>query len=277
MRKISMRKIREILRQKYGLGLTNRTIAVSVGISNSTVSDCIRRAKRAGLKWPLSAELDDERLEKLLYLPARNCTPEPHNIDWSYIHQEMRRKGVTRELLWHEYKGGQPDGINYSRFCELYRIWQQQIDCCMRQTYKAGEKMLVDYAGLTVPVVANIDTGEMLAAQIFVGVLGASDYIFTEATESQALSDWIGSHCRAFAYYGGVAEILIPDNLKTGINKAHRYEPDLNPTYADMAEHYNIAIVQRQETKLKLNKQCNMWSVKYWPSCVIECFLMLGN
>jgi transposase len=208
------------------------------------VSDCVNRAKKAGLGWPLSVELGDEKLEQLLYLPPRNRAPdEVHKINWTHVHKEMRRKGVTRELLWHEYKEQHSDGISYSRFCDLYRQWTKEIDYCMRQTYKAGEKMLVDYAGLTMPIINDINTGEVFEAQIFVSVLGASDYIFAEATASQSLPDWIGSHCRAFNFYGGVPEILIPDNLKAGVSKAHRYEPDLNPTYADMAQHYGIAVI----------------------------------
>jgi len=243
-KRLSMRKIKEILRLKWDLGLSNRDIANSIQISPSTVGDCIKRVARAKLEWPLLPVMEDEQLEQLLYEPIRNKAPAAsHDIDWVRINLELKRKGVTRELLWYEYKQEQPEGISYSRFCDLYKAWQQNIDCCMRQNYKLGEYLLVDYAGLTIPVVVNIDTEETIDAQIFVATLGASNYTYVEATASQSLPDWIGSHTRAFNYFGGVAEILVPDNLKSGVHKAHRYEPDLNPTYADMADHYGIAVI----------------------------------
>ena len=242
--RLSMRKIKEILRLKWELKLSNRSIATSIQVSSSTVSDCICRAIRAKLSWPLAEGMDDEMLEKLLYLPARNKAPEEaHKIDWSYIHQELRRKEVTREILWYEYKQQHTDGISYSRFCSLYKNWQKGIDCCMRQNYKAGQYLFIDYAGVTIPIVTDINTGKTTDAQIFVAAFGASNYIFTEATLSQSLPDWIGSHTRAFTFFGGVPEILVPDNLKSGVHKAHRYEPDLNPTYTDMANHYGVAVI----------------------------------
>lgn len=239
-----MKKIKEVLRLKWELGLSNRDIANSVQVSPSTVGECIRRAIRSGFCWPLQTDMDDERLEQMLYSPVRSKVPEEsRSIDWGYINKELKRKGVTRELLWHEYKIEHPDGINYSRFCELYQKWQQTIDCCMRQNYKLGQYLFIDYAGLTIPIVSNVDTGETIEAQIFIATFGASNYTFVEATTSQSLPDWIGSHTRAFAFFGGVPEILVPDNLKTGVHKAHRYEPDLNPTYTDMANHYGVAVI----------------------------------
>jgi transposase len=245
-----MRKIKEVLRLKWDLRLSNREISSSIKVSPSTVGDCLRRAARAGLSWPLSTEIGEEDLEQKLYSPARSKAPESsHNIDWSNINKELKRKGVTRELLWYEYKQEHPEGINYSRFCGLYRQWQGQIDYCMRQNHKVGQYLFIDYAGLTIPIIVNVDTGETIDAQIFVATLGASNYIFAEATASQTLPDWIGSHTRAFAYFGGVPEILVPDNLKSGVHKAHRYEPDLNPTYADMADHYGVAVIPARSCK----------------------------
>ncbi len=239
-----MKKIKEILRLKWDLGLSNRDIANSIQISPSTVGDCLKRVARAGLMWPLPTDMDDEKLEQMLYSPIRNKTPDgSHDINWSNINLELKRKGVTRELLWHEYKQEHHAGISYSRFCDLYRSWQQTIDYSMRQNYKFGQYLFIDYAGLTIPIVTNVDTGETMDAQIFVATFGASNYTFVEATASQSLPDWVGSHRRAFAYFGGVPEILVPDNLKSGVHKAHRYEPDLNPTYADMADHYGVAVI----------------------------------
>ena len=239
-----MKKIKEVLRLKWDLGLSNRDIANSIQISPSTIGDCLKRVAHAKLEWPLPANMDDERLEQMLYSPIRNRTPAgSHDIDWSHINLELKRKGVTRELLWHEYKQEHPGGINYSRFCELYRSWQQTIDYSMRQNYKLGRYLFIDYAGQTIPIITDVDTGETIDAQIFVATFGASNYTFAEATATQSLPDWVGSHRRAFNYFGGVPEILVPDNLRSGVHKAHRYEPDLNPTYADMAEHYGVAVI----------------------------------
>lgn len=242
-KRISMRKIKEILRLKWQLSRSNREIAASIQISSSTVSECLKRAKQAGLGWLEAAELDDEYLEQKLYVPVRNHVPEGEGeIDWIYIHQELRRRGVTRYLLWDEYKQQHPCGISYSRFCDRYREWRKSVDVCMRQEYKAGEKMIVDYAGMTMPI-TNRETGEVTEAEIFVAALGASNKTYAEATQSQSLPDWISSHVRAFNFYGGVPEIIVPDNLKSGVHKSHRYEPDLNPTYADMAAHYAVAVI----------------------------------
>jgi Transposase and inactivated derivatives len=236
-----MRKIKEVLRLKWELRLSNREIARSVGVSNSTVGDCLKRALRAGLSWGLVNDFTEEEVQQLLYAEHRNKTlPEDRKLDFAYIHEELKRKGVTLLLLWDEYSNSYPKGLSYSRYCALYREWSVTLDVTMRQTYKAGEKMFVDYAGMTVAI--NLVEG-VQEAQIFVAALGASNYTFAEATLSQALPDWIGSHVKAFNFFGGVTEILIPDNLKSGVQKAHRYEPDLNPTYQDMAEHYGIAVI----------------------------------
>ena len=164
------------------------------------------------------------------------------------MHQELRRKGVTLMLLWEEYKAAQPDGLQYSQYCEHYRRWVQRIKPSMRQVHRAGEKCFVDYAGQTVPVV-DPRSGDTRTAQVFVAVLGASHYCYAEATWSQSLPDWIGSHERALGYFGGVPELLVPDNLASGVTRAHRYEPILNPTYRDMATHYGTAILPARARK----------------------------
>ena len=168
--------------------------------------------------------------------------------DWANIHGELKRPGVTLFLLWQEYRQAYSDGYQYSWFCEHYRAWQGKLDLVMRQDHRAGEKLFVDYAGQTVPVIDQT-TGEVRQAQIFVAVLGASNYIYAEATWSQSLPDWIGSHVRTFRFLGGVPELVVPDNLRAGVSKAHRYEPDTNPTYQDMASHYGVAILPTRVRK----------------------------
>jgi len=171
--------------------------------------------------------------------------------DWPQVHQDMKGKNVTLCLLWQEYKAKHSDGgFQYSRFSELYRIWRGKLNVSMRQTHKAGEKMFVDYAGPTIPIVDRM-TGEEHPAQVFVAVLGASSYTFSEATMTQALPDWAGSHVRAFEYFGGVTEIVVPDNLKSGVTKPCRYDPDINPSYADLARHYGVAIIPARVRKPK--------------------------
>jgi len=251
-KRLSMRKIREILRLRYDLKRSHREIATSICIGDSTVGDCLRRAAKAGLTWPLPSELDDTKLEALLYASSGNRpSSSTKNIDFPHIHQELKRKGVTKQLLWYEHRESNPGGLGYSRFCFLYREWAQTLNLSMRQVHKLGEKLFVDYAGMTMPIVVNTKTGETIDAQIFVATLGASNYTFVEATLSQSLPDFIGSHVRAFAFFGGVPEILIPDNLKSAVTKHHRYEPDLNPTYQDMAQHYGVAVIPARVRKPK--------------------------
>lgn len=251
-----MRKIQEVLRLKWSQGLSNRQIAKACGIARPTVGEYLRRAGQAGLAWPLPAGLDEAALERQLF-PSPSSLPaqvrgEP---DWSLLHQELRRKGVTLFLLWQEYRETHPEGYQYSWFCDHYRAWQGKLDVVMRQDHRAGEKLFVDYAGQTMPVVDR-NTGEIREAQIFVAVLGASNYTYAEATWTQGLPDWIGSHLRAFAFLGGVPELVVPDNLRAGVSKAHRYEPDTNPTYQDMATHYGVAVlparVRRPRDKAKV-------------------------
>ena len=244
-----MRKIKEVLRLKWSKSLSNRRIATSCGIARPTVSEYLRRAESAGLTWPLPADLDDTRLERLLF-PAPPHLPAPVRgiPDWAHIHGDLKHKGVTLFLLWQEYRAAHPDGYQYSWFCERYRAWRGKLDVVMRQDHRAGEKLFVDYAGQTVGVTGRA-TGEIRDAQIFVAVLGASNYTYAEATWSQTLPDWIGSHVRTFGFLGGVPELVVPDNLRSGVSKAHRHEPDVNPTYQDMASHYGVAILPTRVRK----------------------------
>ena len=224
-------------------------LAVSLNIGRTAVGDYINRARRAGLGWPLAEDLSDEDLERLPFPPPVAVSPDRRSLpDWPVLHRELKRPGVTLSLLWEEYRAVHRDGYGYSRFCELYRAWKGGLAPTMRQSHVAGEKMFVDYAGATLEVIDGL-TGEVRAAQIFVATLGASSYTYAEATWTQALPNWIGSHSRAFAYFGGVAAQVVPDNLKSGVVKACLYDPEINRTYAGMAAHYDTAIVPARPRK----------------------------
>ena len=236
--RLSMRHVREVLRLKWACGLSDRKIAQSLRLSRPTVAQYVRRATAAGLAWPLPEDLNEEALERRLFVTAHQL-PSLHRPmpDWAIVHQERKRKGVTLLLLWQEYKVATPDGLQYSSFCEAYRTWAKQLDLVMRQSHRAGEMLFVDYAGQKVPVV-DPRSGEVHEASIFIAVLGASNSTFAEATWSQSLPDWIGSHVRAFEALGGVPQVLVPDNLKAAVSRSHRYEPALNRTYEALAQHY---------------------------------------
>jgi transposase len=249
--RLTMRKVAEVLRLKWECGLSNRAIARSCSISHSTVAEYLRRAQEAGLSWPLPADLREDTLYELLFpkapSPDLRVIPYP---DWSLVHTELRRKSVTLRLLWVEYREAHPGGYGYSQFCALYREWSKCLKPSMRLSHKGGEKVFVDYAGQTVPVI-DPHTSEILQAQIFIGVLGASNYTYAEAQESQELFNWISAHVRMFAFFGGAPEIVVPDNLKAGVKHPSRYEPDLNPTYQDLAEHYGLAVIPTRVRKPK--------------------------
>ena len=246
-----MRKIREVFRLKFDCDISNRQIAKSCNIARSTVAEYLFRFQQAALSWPLPQDIDDNQLEQLLYpqMPTLLAHERPLP-DWSYIHQQLRHKSVTLMLLWQEHKELHPQGYQYSQFCHLYRQWTNKIDPVMRQEHRAGEKLFVDYAGQTVQVY-DLHTNQMRDAQIFVAVLGASNYTFAEATWTQSLPDWISSHSRAFIFFGGVAQIVVPDNLKSGVSKASLYEPDINPTYLDMANYYDTVVIPARVRKPK--------------------------
>jgi transposase len=244
-----MRKIREVLRLRWEQGLSHRQIVTSCCIGQGTVVEYLRRARAAGLTWPLPAALTDDELERRLFPPPPIVpTAERPLPDWPAVHRELRKKGVTLLLLWEEYRAQHPKAYGYSRFCELYQQWRQAAEPRMRQVHQAGEKLFVDYAGQTVPVTDRV-TGEIRPAQIFVATWGASSYIYAEATWTQTLPDWIGAHVRALEHFGGVPELVIPDNLKTGVTAASYYEPDLNPTYQELARHYGTAVVPTRVRK----------------------------
>ena len=244
-RRLPVRKIKEILRLKHACGLSKREIARSCNVSRSTVADYLMRARVAGVNWPDAAELTETQLEARLFptehLPSSVHRPPP---DCEYIYNQLRRYrnvNLTLTQLWLEYREKHPDGYQYTQFCEYYRRWRDKLDYCMRQEHRAGEKVFIDYSdGL---VIVDLATGELIPTQLFIAVWGASNYTYAEASLSQTLPNWIGSHVRGFQYFGCVPRMLVPDNLKSGVNDPCFYEPEMNPTYAEMAEHYGCAVL----------------------------------
>jgi len=250
--RLSMRKFKEVLRLKYDHNLTNRKIAESCAMSHVTVGKYLDLAERAGIAWPLPDDLDDHQLEQRLYSSVpRQAEGKPAMPSMDYLFKELKKKHVTLQLLWYEYKQGNPDGYQYSYFCELYHRWRKHLDVSLRQEHLAGEKLFIDYIGQTVPIY-NPGNGHIeMEAQIFIATLGASNYSFAEATASQTLPDWIKSHIHAFAFFGGCTQILVPDNLKSGVTHPCRYEPDVNLTYLDLARHYGTTVIPARPGKPK--------------------------
>lgn len=249
-KKVTVLKLKDILRLHYQAQLSTRQIARSLNVSRSVVSKYLIRARGAQLQWPLPDGIGETQLREILQ-PKRNGSStallaEPNFAEMSV---ELSRKGMTRQLLWEEYAEQHPDNhYSYSRFAVLYRAWHKKQRISMRQTHRAGEKLFVDYAGLTLKIIDS-STGEERSAQVFVATLGASSYTYAEATWTQSLPDWIGSHVRAFEFYGGVPEIVVPDNLKSAVSKACRYDPELNPSYAQCAAYYQTAVIPARPYK----------------------------
>ncbi len=245
----SMRTIREVLRLKWHVGLGNRQIATSCRISHSTVGDYLTRAHTAGLSWPLPEDLDDSSLEGMLY-PQKDAPESSSRAmpSMQYLYNELKRKGVNLHLLWYEYKQQNPDGYQYSYFCQQYRTWKKTLDVVLRQEHRAGEKLFVDYTGQTMPVY-DPKTGHVTQAQIFIACLGASNYTYAEASLTQNLHAWIQAHVNAFAFFEGVPAIVVPDNLKSGVKHPCRYEPDINPTYQELADYYGTAVIPARVKK----------------------------
>lgn len=246
--RLPMRKIREVLRLRWELRRTVREVSRALDISVGVVAKIVARAKTAGLSWEDAEKLDEVGLEERLY--GRPAAPGDTRArpDPIYMHQELRRPGVTLELLHLEYLEQHPDGLRYTAFCDVYRRWHAKAGVVMRQVHKAGEKTFVDYSGKK-PAYIDRDTGEIVDVEFFVAVLGASNYTFAEATETQQVADFIGSHVRAYAYFKGVTEITVPDQLKSGVTTPDRYEPGVQRTYGEMARHYGTAIVPARPRK----------------------------
>jgi transposase len=236
-----VRKTREILRLKYEAGLSVRAIVRAGVAARSTVQELFRRFAASGLAWPPPAEVDDAALEAQLYRRTNAATPVPLP-DFAQLQIELRQKGVTRQLLWQEYRDRHPAGLGYSAFCDQFRLWLKAQDAVMRQVHKPGEKLFVDYAGATLAL-TDRRTGEIRPVSLFVAALGASSYTYAEATAGQTSADWLMAQRRALEFIGGVVEIIVPDNPRPLVSRACRYEPDLNPAYQDFAEHYGVAIV----------------------------------
>lgn len=263
--RLSMRKILEVLRLSMADGRSQREIARAIVASPTTVGEILRRAKLARLTYPLPIGMSEAELETLLYPPLAPPTAPRPQPDWPGVHRELRRKGVTLDLLWQEYKGEHPDGFQYSSFCDHYRAWAGRLSLSLRQTHTPGEKLFIDYAGPTVSVTEPM-TGEVRQAAIFVAVLGASNYTYCEATWSQNLADWIGSHVRSLEFFGGVPTMLVPDNLKSGVSKACYYDPELNPTYRELAVHYATAVLPARpyRPKDKAKAEAGVLLVERW-------------
>jgi transposase len=242
MERLSMSKTKEILRVRWALGLSVREASRATGASTGVVSKTESRAKHAGLSWELVEKLEEPELERRLYGGPKFTRTSRAEPDPAWIHRELRRTGVTLELLHLEYLESHPDGYRYTAFCDRYREWHARQGIVMRQIHKAGEKAFVDYSGKR-PHFIDPATGEAIAVELFVAVLGASNYTYAEATLSQRVPDFVASHVRAFAYFGGAPKMTVPDQLKSAVSVPSRYEPTINRTYAELGHHYGTAIV----------------------------------
>lgn len=248
-RRFVVDSVREVLRLKFEFGKSNREIGRILGISKSTVSTYFTRACACAItSYDQIKELTDEQLKALIF--SINSDQKDIPIDFNYFHTESKKKHVTLQLLWQEEFAKNSNFYSYSHFCSLYKIWRKDIDISMRQSYKAGEKLFIDYAGTTLPIVNKV-TGEVTNAQFFVATLGASNYTYAEVTWTQGTKDFISSHINTFEFFGGTPEILIPDNLKSGVQKACRYEPVINTTYREMSKHYGCVVIPARVRKPK--------------------------
>jgi transposase len=241
--RLPMRKLREIIRLKLQTAQSARAIARSCSLSSSTVLDYLGRIALAGLAWPLPPELDDDAaLERLLFPGDHHHVTNRPEPDWPWIHRELQRRHVTKQLLWQEYKEATPNGLQYSQFCERYLRWARPLSATMRQAHRAGEKSFIDFSGSGLDVVHPL-TGECQKAVLFLAVLGASNLTYAEPVLHQDLPTWIGCHVRAFEYFEGTSEIWVPDNPRVGVTKASKYEPLLNRTYEELSVHYGAAVI----------------------------------
>ena len=249
--RLPMRKLREILRLKFDARLPLRAIAQACGVGLGTVCEYLERAKTAGCTWPLPDDLDDASLEARLFArPSSAMTTDRVPPDWIALHQELKKPAVTLALLWQEYRAVHPHGYAYSQFCERYRQWRRKLRPSMRQVHRAGEKTFIDFAGHR-PHLVDRTTGEVIAVELFVAVLGASGLIYAEATRSQDLPSWVAAHQRMAAYLGGTTAIWVPDNLKSGVTTVCRYEPGINRTYAELAAHYGAVVIPARVARPK--------------------------
>lgn len=269
-----MRKVKEVLRLKYECRISEREVARSCQVSRSTVADYLRKASAAGINWTEATKLTEADIEKRLFPIRPVSRPLPRPLpEFDDIQQQLRRYrnvNLTLSQLWLEYKAKCSDGYQYSQFCDLYRRWRGKLDYCMRQEHRPGEKAFIDYSdGLSI---LDAVTGEIILTQLFLAVWGASNYTYAEATLSQTLPEWIGAHVRAFDYFKCAPRVLVPDNLKSGVSKACKYEPELNPTYADMAEHYGCAVLPARPYRArdKAKVEVGVLIAKRWILAVLR-------
>jgi transposase len=243
-----MRKIREILRLKWDLGLTHREISQSCGLSSGAITECLKRAQRVGLSWPLP-DIDDAELEGQLYPPAMASRgAERAAPDMAHLHVELRSPGVTLRLLWEEYIAKHPQGFRYTQFCVRYASWLERQRPTMRQVHIGGDKLFVDYSGKK-PLIVDRETGELIPVELFVAVLGASNWTYVEATLTQRSPDWIASHIRCYEKMGGVPRANVPDQLKSAVTTHCRYEPGAQRTYEEMCRHYGTSVLPARPKK----------------------------
>lgn len=264
--RLSMRKLSEVLRLRLEQKLSVRKIALGCCLARSTVADYLGRARVAGLRWPLPAGMDEEGLERLLFpVQATGSGGERPALEMVYIHNELKRPHVTLQLLWEEYRGHTPDGYSYSQYCQLYRDWLGKQAVSLRQEHRAGEKLFVDYAGATIPI-RDPQTGRITPGHLFVAVLGCSNYTYAEVTSTEQLPDWIGAQVRALEFFGGVPRIVVPDNTRTAVTHPCRYDPDINLTYQELAEHYGFAVLpaRRRKPKDKAKVEVGVLIVERW-------------
>ncbi len=241
--RLTVNKIKEILRLKYEAQLSNRAISGACKVSNSTVGEYLKRAEVAGISWPLG-EIGEEELYQKLFPEKEVVSERKYPVpDWEELQKDKRKKGVTLQLLWQEYKEKYPEGYQYSRFCEYFQRWKDsQVEPRRHIEHTGGEQMQVDYAGLKIPV-TDPETGEISQVSVFVAILPASNYLYAEAQSSENQCNWNNGHVRALEYFGGVPKIIVPDNLKTGITKPNYYEPGVNLAYQELAEYYQFAVL----------------------------------
>ena len=268
----TMRQIRNVLRLVLRDNVSRRATSVSLSVPRSSVNDLVSRALAANVTWEVANELDDTELEARLFRPVAGETTRSHP-DFSYVKRELAKKGVTLQLLWLEHLEQHPgDGYSYSQFCHLYRTWRRHLSVTMRHDHKAGEKLFIDFPGLTIPIYDERTLEVSFHAELFVSVLGASNYLYCEALRSQELIHWVNAHVHAFEFMNGVSAVLVPDNLRSAVTKAHRYEPDVNATYFEMAEHYGTVVIPARpyRPRDKAKVEAGVQLVERWIIAVLR-------
>lgn len=270
--RISMRKIKEVLRLYYEAKVSQNSIAKVVSIGRYSVQQYLLRFRASGLSWPLTEDISEEELERRLFPGKKTFSGKKPELDYEYLLREIRRPDATLGVLWEEYKQQNPAGYHYSYFCDLFNQYRNRVNSSMRQEHKAGEKTFVDFGDSPLKII-TADTGEELATKIFVSVWGASTYMYAESSFGEGLPDWIRLNVNAVEYFGCCSKAIVPDNLKAAVNKACKYEPELNPTYAEFAEHYGTVIYparpykpkdkSRAETGVKLAKRWILFRLRH--------------